>query len=439
MLERLFTHITNINQNMVRFAKAILLVGIVGSVFFSVSDKATGGLWNIGQLLPYIAACYFGFVFCLLQWFPASHKYVNQFIHSVLVVLGLINVAYIYISHLSMYESYEFIVFYLISIILTLNKKFLLAFILSFSALIMIVLLMLPETNMPVYDFALTYTTVTIVATLILYARMATEERLQQREKQLQQYARDIQSFAYISSHDMREPLRMITNYMQLLKKKHGDKLDTEAHEYIDFANTGAKNLFELVEGVLTYTTMNDQSVKLRTIYPEYVLDSIKNEFKHLADSGKLILDYYQMPAVEGDERLLRCLFQNMISNAIKYNQSDIAVVLISAVEKDGRVVFCIKDNGIGIPEQYQGTITKPFTRLHHRGEYGGSGLGLAMCKKITELHGGNLWLQSEPGKGTSFYFDMMPAPVKSVTEQYTTATYNNNSHIGGLNWSGGY
>lgn len=225
-------------------------------------------------------------------------------------------------------------------------------------------------------------------------------------QQQLKDNAKFMEEFAYMAAHDMKEPLRMVKSFMLLLRKRHTEKWDDTDKKYINFAINGAERMENLLMDLLEYakagvvTTHNEQT-DLNPLIQE-VVELITSE-----EMGKqpLIL-FSDLPIVATSKTPLKLLFQNLISNAIKYQQKDAqAQVKISSEQTDTHWKFNITDNGIGIKEEYLQSIFDPFTRLHNRQEYHGSGLGLASCKKIVERCGGTIWAVSEEGKGSTFYF----------------------------------
>ena len=230
---------------------------------------------------------------------------------------------------------------------------------------------------------------------------------LEERSRELERSNADLETFAYVSSHDMQEPLRMIANYMQLLKRKYGDKLDTEANDYIEFANTGAVNLSRLIKDLLSYSRITRTELKQDPINMNALCEEVRRIIQLELDEKHASFTVESLCETVADKNLLTLVIQNLVLNGIKYNQSANPTVSISCTKTGEKTIYCIADNGIGIEPKHQQRIFEPFHRLHTRSEYPGTGLGLSICKKIVERHGGKLWLESEPGKGSRFYFTL--------------------------------
>ncbi|MBS1625296.1 MAG: PAS domain S-box protein [Bacteroidetes bacterium] len=236
-------------------------------------------------------------------------------------------------------------------------------------------------------------------------------EYLEQIEKQtadLQESYKDLEMFAYISSHDMQEPLRMISNYMQLLRRKYEAKLDTDAMEYIDYAVKGASNLQALIKDLLSYSTINKKEINCVPVDMEVLLDDVLSGLQLLMQerNAKVYINEPLCPLM-ADKNAITQLVQNLIQNGIKYNTSASPVIRIICTEEPNHITYCIQDNGIGIDKQYAQQIFEPFQRLHNKHNFPGTGLGLSICRKIIDRLHGKIWVDSEPGVGSSFYFSI--------------------------------
>ena len=224
--------------------------------------------------------------------------------------------------------------------------------------------------------------------------------------EELERSNKELEQFAYIASHDLQEPVRMVGNYTQLLEKKYKDKLDPKALEYIGFAVDGARRMHMLITGLLEYSRITTHARLYSSVDCNKVLESVlKNmEISIRENSARIISEV--LPTIMADEVQLIQLFQNLISNAVKFkSKTEVPEIQISAVEKNGNWLFSVKDNGIGIDPQYGERIFNIFQRLHNRDEYPGTGIGLAVCKRIVERHRGKIWIESELKRGTTFYF----------------------------------
>ena len=241
-------------------------------------------------------------------------------------------------------------------------------------------------------------------------ARDITEIRRAQEEQRMliAELARsntDLEQFAYVASHDLQEPLRMISSYTQLLARRYKDKLDSDANEFIGFAVDGAVRLQALINSLLTYSRVGRRGNPFTEVdCHNVVAEAIVNLKAAVEESGASI-ETDDMPVIKGDEMQLVQLFQNLIGNSIKFRSDESPQIKISARLEDSKWVFSISDNGIGIDPQYRDRIFVIFQRLHPREKYEGTGMGLAICKKIVERHGGKIWFESAPGSGTTFFF----------------------------------
>ncbi len=233
------------------------------------------------------------------------------------------------------------------------------------------------------------------------------EEKVGKRTEELARSNAELEHFAYIASHDLREPLRMITSFLQLLERRYNDQLDQDANEFIGYAVEGAKRLNDMINDLLEYSKVTSKEPELVPVNLEKVLENaLINLVIHTEEKNALI-DHDPLPTVNGDEKLLILLFQNIIGNGIKYNDKKPPKIHISATEKDNQYIISIKDNGIGIKPEHLDRIFTIFQRLHAKDEYNGTGIGLAISQKIIHQHHGEIWAESEPGKGTTFYFTL--------------------------------
>ena len=223
----------------------------------------------------------------------------------------------------------------------------------------------------------------------------------------------DLEKFAYIASHDLQEPLRMITSYLQLLTKRYTGKLDAEADQFIGFAVDGAARLQALVRGLLTYARIGTGKA---TAVPVHVTAPVKVALENLkliiAEKEAMIIEG-PMPVVLGDPVMLAQLFQNLIGNGLKFCKGRMPRIGISSRRSGDEWIFSVEDNGIGIEPQFLERIFAIFQRLHSHTDYPGTGIGLALCKKIIERHGGRIWVTSEVGKGSAFSFSLPAIPGK--------------------------
>lgn len=237
----------------------------------------------------------------------------------------------------------------------------------------------------------------------------ATRE-LSRYAQELKRSNEELQQFAYVASHDLQEPLRMVTSYMQLLQQRYKEQLDPDAQEFISYAVDGASRMKALIQDLLTYSRVETAAREFSTVDMNEVVKTVQRHLRFTLEETKTAITFDEMPKIRADEQQITQLFQNLISNAIKF-RSDQDPHIHIGVKKEGRFwQFCVQDNGIGIDQQYYQRIFIIFQRLHNRSKYPGTGIGLAICKKVVERHGGNIWVESTPGQGTTFFFTLPAA-----------------------------
>jgi light-regulated signal transduction histidine kinase (bacteriophytochrome) len=238
--------------------------------------------------------------------------------------------------------------------------------------------------------------------------RKRSEELLQRSNVDLRRANADLEQFAYSASHDLQEPLRQIAVYSQLLEKKFAAKLDGKGAQYLGYCIEGAHRMETLISGLLEYSQVSrpSDSPPGRVNLGE-VIDTVrKNLATTIGETGAKVTAA-DLPTVHGNPVPLVHLFQNLVSNALKYRGKARPTVHIGAAPQDGHWRFSVQDNGIGIPQEFQSQIFGIFKRLHDRSEYPGTGIGLAICQKIVERSGGRIWVESEPGRGSTFFFTL--------------------------------
>jgi PAS domain S-box-containing protein len=246
--------------------------------------------------------------------------------------------------------------------------------------------------------------------------RREAEQALEQYADELERSNQDLQQFAYVASHDLQEPLRMVTSYLQLLQRRYQGQLDADADEFIDFATDGANRMRDLIRGLLNYSRVGTRGAPMQPIDCQEVLDKALDSLQVALAESDAQVTYHPLPTVSADATQLGQLFQNLIGNAIKFQADRRPEIHVDFEERDGGYLFSVRDNGIGIEPQYVERVFAIFQRLHTRDEYPGTGIGLAVCKRIVERHGGRIWVESQPGEGSTFYFTL-PAERVSTDE----------------------
>jgi len=234
---------------------------------------------------------------------------------------------------------------------------------------------------------------------------------LKQRDAELQRSNAELEQFAYVASHDLQEPLRMVANYTELLAQRYRGKLDEKADKYIHYASDGARRMQRLVADLLAYSRVGSQGKSLVPVDSGAVLGSVLESLQSLVRNAGARVEYDALPVVLADDVQLRQLFQNLISNAIKFRAEAAPHVVVKAAGAGDRWQFSVSDNGIGMDMQHAPRIFQMFQRLHELGRYEGSGIGLAIAKRIVERHGGSIWVDSLLGRGTTFFFSLKRVP----------------------------
>jgi signal transduction histidine kinase len=237
--------------------------------------------------------------------------------------------------------------------------------------------------------------------------RQRAEAILAQRSEELVRSNAELEQMAYVASHDLQEPLRMVASYVQLLEKRYRDRLDADANEFITFAVDGVKRMQALIDDLLTYSRVGTQAAPLRPVESSVVVAAAIHSLRMAIEECGAEITIDALPAVLGDARQLEQLFQNLIANAVKFRCDAKPLIRIHAEADKDFWRFSVQDNGIGIAPEYFDRIFVMFQRLHARREYPGTGIGLAICKKIVERHGGRIWVESKPDHGTTFLFTL--------------------------------
>jgi light-regulated signal transduction histidine kinase (bacteriophytochrome) len=231
---------------------------------------------------------------------------------------------------------------------------------------------------------------------------------LKKSEQEFRRSNAELEQFAYVASHDLQEPLRMVASYCQMLQRRYKDKLDGDANEFIGYAAEGAGRMQRLINDLLAYSRVGRQGGDPAPLdFAELVKAALANLQAAIADSGARI-DVAEMPRVTGVRLQLTQLLQNIIGNAIKFRRDGVVPRISISAAPDGAMWrFTIEDNGIGIEKEYLDRVFLIFQRLHERNKYPGTGIGLAIAKKVIEHHGGRIWIESTPGQGSRLNFTL--------------------------------
>jgi light-regulated signal transduction histidine kinase (bacteriophytochrome) len=240
---------------------------------------------------------------------------------------------------------------------------------------------------------------------------------LAERAKDLERSNMELQQFAYVASHDLQEPLRTIASFTQLLAKRYNDKLDDKAREFINYAVDGSKRMQTLINDLLAFSRVGTQAKTLETVRCDAVLDRVLKNLKLAIQDSGAVITRDRLPVVLADEMQLGQMFQNLLGNAIKFRGSDTPRIHVSAERQGATWKVMVRDNGIGISPDHNDRIFVIFQRLHTKTQYPGTGIGLAICKKIAERHGGRIWVEPSPGGGSTFYFTIAAGETANAEE----------------------
>lgn len=249
-----------------------------------------------------------------------------------------------------------------------------------------------------------------------------TQADLEQKSQELARSNEDLKEFAYAVSHDLQEPLRVVAGFVKLLAKRYKGRMDSDADDFIEYAVDGVKRMQLMIKDLLEYSQVGTKGKEFRTTDIMIVIEQAVSNLKAAIEESGALITYNAMPTVVADAPQLIRLFQNLIGNAVKFRGKEALRIHVSAERKEDEWLFSIRDNGIGIAPDQLEKIFVVFRRLHTKEEYPGTGIGLAVCKKIVERHGGKIRVESEPGKGSTFYFTM---PIKEQPSQAAPITSN--------------
>jgi signal transduction histidine kinase len=246
--------------------------------------------------------------------------------------------------------------------------------------------------------------------------RRHSEEELAQKVAELARSNTELEQFAYVASHDLQEPLRMIANYTQLLAERYRGKLDEQADKYIAYAVDGAVRMQALIQDLLKFSRVGRAAIEARTTDCRAVVEQALKNLQAAVEESGAVVNWNGLPMVMADLPQLTQVFQNLIANAIKFHGTETPVIQIDGEKKDHEWVLTVSDNGIGIPAESWQDIFVIFRRLHTRTEYAGNGIGLSICKKIVERHGGKIWIEAQAKPGSCFKFTLPMEPLPKTT-----------------------
>jgi signal transduction histidine kinase/CHASE3 domain sensor protein len=257
-----------------------------------------------------------------------------------------------------------------------------------------------------------------VVAMLDVTERLAAEHALEQKAAELERSNADLERFAYVASHDLQEPLRMVSSYTQLIARRYRGKLDSDADEFIAFAVDGVTRMQRLINDLLVYSRVSTRAREATSTDAGAAVQAALANLSSVIEESSAVVEVGAMPRVVADDVQLTQVIQNLVSNALKFRRAEGVprITIRAAPGDDGKYIFAVQDNGIGIGPDYFERIFVLFQRLHTREAYSGTGIGLAICKKIVERHGGRIWVESVEGAGSTFYFTL-PAAAEDAAQ----------------------
>jgi two-component system CheB/CheR fusion protein len=230
---------------------------------------------------------------------------------------------------------------------------------------------------------------------------------LEKRAAELKASNAELERFAYVASHDLQEPLRMVTSFLALLQKKHSKEFDETSKKYIHFAVDGAERMKGLIQDLLQYSKLDASNIKFTSFNLQEAVEQVLHILALSIKENEAVIHVGPLPVINGNKLQVTQLFQNLLGNALKYRSEKTPEIEIECKEENDQWLFSIRDNGIGIDPKYFDKIFVIFQRLHNKNEYSGTGIGLAICKKIIESHGGRIWVDSHPHQGSTFHFTL--------------------------------
>ncbi len=246
-----------------------------------------------------------------------------------------------------------------------------------------------------------------VVSVSDITQRKAAADALRLSNQRLKRSNQELTQFAYVASHDLQEPLRMVDSYMGLIERRYKGKLDQDADDFIGYAVDGARRMKRLINELLAYSRVSNRALKVAQVNMRDVVSGVLAILKKPIEESRARIEVGSLPVIDADTGQMERLFQNLIGNALKFRSNDAPVITISAEKTGVEWEFQVSDNGIGIAEEFRKKVFDIFSRLHSREEYDGTGIGLAACKRIVEMHGGAIWVESKEGGGSTFHFTL--------------------------------
>jgi PAS domain S-box-containing protein len=237
--------------------------------------------------------------------------------------------------------------------------------------------------------------------------RKRAEEALEVRTQELIRSNKELEQFAYVASHDLQEPLRMVASYVQLLSKRYAGKIDKDADDFIQYASDGALRMQRLINALLEYSRVGTRGGEFKKVSCEEVMNRVHWNLQKMIEESEAVVTKSPLPEIMADESQVLQVLQNLIANAIKFRKEEPPRIHVSAKQEEGNWLFSVEDNGIGIPPEYFERVFEIFNKLHPSSKYSGAGIGLATCKKIMERHKGRIWVESTVGRGSTFFFSI--------------------------------
>jgi len=257
----------------------------------------------------------------------------------------------------------------------------------------------------------------TLAAIIDITERKKIEAEMKRSFDELERSNMELEQFAYVASHDLQEPLRMVSSYVQLLARRYQGKLDSDADEFIAFAVEGANRMKVLINDLLAFSRVGTRGKELAPVMLEEIFEHAVHNLQLTIEESGATVTHDQLPQVMADDGQMLQLIQNLVGNALKFHSEEPPKVHVGARREKDRWLLFVRDNGIGIDSQFWERIFVIFQRLHNREEYQGTGIGLAIARKIVERHGGQIWVESKPDQGSTFYFTLPPVDQAILVE----------------------